>query len=67
LSLPAGKLRHEDDFWDVIERVRRQSRGDLERACDSFKVGLRALDDTSLLKAAQLFARAMRRAYRWNA
>jgi hypothetical protein len=65
-SKPTGKLRHEDEFWDVIERVRRQSRGDLERACQSFKGALRALDDTSLLKAAQLFGGAMRRAYRWD-
>jgi hypothetical protein len=50
----------------MIERVRRKSRGDLERACESFTAALRALDDPSLLRADQLFSNSMRRAYRWD-
>lgn len=65
-SKPKGKLRHEDEFWEMIERVRRKSRGELERACDAFKEALRTLDDASLFAAARLFGKAMRRAYRWD-
>ncbi len=65
-SKPKAKLRTEDEFWAVVERVRKKSGGELSGAIDSFKAELRALDDASLLKAAQHFAKAMQRAHRWD-
>lgn len=63
---PTAKLRTEDDFWALIERVKRKGRGELGASITAFTAELRALDNPSLFKAAELFAKAMRGAYRWD-
>jgi hypothetical protein len=53
----------EDDFWKLIDRVKRQSKGDLEGAIAAFEAELGRLGDADLQAAAALFDAAMKRAY----
>jgi len=55
-----------DTLWEVVERVRKKSRGKLEPAIRAFEAELRALDDTTLLRAEAAFADAMARADTWD-
>jgi hypothetical protein len=53
----------EDDFWKLIDRVKRKSRGGLEAAIAAFRAELDALGDADLQAACALFDAAMKRAY----
>ncbi len=63
---PRGRLDTEDELWAIVDRVARKAGGDLDRSCRGLQDELRKLDDRSLVRAAHLFAKAMRRAYRWD-
>jgi len=55
-----------DDFWALIERVRKVSKGSSSAACAAFRKELEALDDASLIEAEGHFSDAMRRAHNWG-
>lgn len=63
---PRGRLETEDELWAIIDRVARKAGGNLDRSCRGLQDELRRLDDRSLVRAARLFAKVMRRAYRWD-
>jgi hypothetical protein len=53
----------EDDFWKLIDRVKRKSKGDLEAASAAFRAELDALRDADLQAAVAQFEAAMKRAH----
>ena len=69
---PPGKptvkkpLRGDDVLWDVIARVKKKSKGDLEDAILAFEHELGKLDDATLLRVEAAFSDAMRRANDWS-
>lgn len=55
-----------DQFWNIVEKVHRESRGDMDRKCELLEAELRALPLDEIRSFHQHFDECEDRAYAWE-
>jgi hypothetical protein len=62
----ASKSKPVSNLWNVIERVRKRGKGDLDDSIEAFEHELSVLDDASLIALEASFVEQMARANTWD-